>query len=221
MADAFDWTRLTDDPNDGAAQARVLAELDRIRRVHLDCDLAGFVEREARGRRMLDVGMVSHAESYVAEDKWRHRRFARAASYCLGIDILEPLVAKLAAAGWNVRTVDATSDLDLGERFELIFAGDVIEHVDDPVRLLRFCGRHLAPGGRLLVATPNPFSRNFVRKFKKDRTALVNLDHLAWYTPTNAMEVARRAGGLALAHVHLIKPVGFRELEQLLVKLGP
>jgi hypothetical protein len=35
---------------------------------------------------------------------------------------------------------------------------------------------------------------------------VVNLDHIAWITPTQAMELARRAG-IALAAYHLIKPI--------------
>jgi 2-polyprenyl-3-methyl-5-hydroxy-6-metoxy-1,4-benzoquinol methylase len=60
------------------------------------------------------------------------------------LDILAPLVEELRGRGFNVRCVDATSDADLGERFEIVFAGDVIEHVDNAVALLRFAGRHLA-----------------------------------------------------------------------------
>ena len=100
---------------------------------------------------------------------------------------------------------DATSDADLGERFDIVFLGDVIEHVDNPVALLRFGGRHLAPNGRILVSTPNPFSRKFYRRFRRHGTPIVNLDHCAWFTPTTALELARRAE-LALIAYHLAKP---------------
>jgi 2-polyprenyl-3-methyl-5-hydroxy-6-metoxy-1,4-benzoquinol methylase len=135
---------------------------------------------------------------------WRHARIHRAASYCVGIDILEPLVKELGKRGFNVRCVDATSEADMGERFDVVFIGDVVEHVDNAVLLLKFAARHLAPGGRLYVTTPNPFSRKFFRQFKREGVMVVNLDHIAWITPTLAMELARRAG-IALAAYHLVK----------------
>jgi len=116
------------------------------------------------------------------------------------------LVRDLREQGYDARCVDATSDADLGERFDLVFAGDVIEHVDNAVALLRFAKRHLDPGGRLLVATPNPFSRKFYRRFRHEGVAMINLDHVAWITPTMALELGRRAG-LALHAYHLVKPI--------------
>lgn len=42
------------------------------------------------------------------------------------------------------------------ERFDAILLIDVLEHLDDPRRSLRRCMELLAPGGALLVATPDP-----------------------------------------------------------------
>jgi SAM-dependent methyltransferase len=44
-----------------------------------------------------------------------------------------------------------------GDRFEVVIAFEVIEHVRDPAGLLANLRRWLAPGGRLLLSTPNGF----------------------------------------------------------------
>jgi SAM-dependent methyltransferase len=204
---SFDWTCVSDDPNNRRAKAEVRALLPELRKLHTDTDLTGFVLQAVAGKRVLDIGVVSHSARYFDEPGWRHGRIAKAAGYCLGLDILEPLVAELNARGFNVRCVDATSELDLGERFEAIFIGDVMEHVDNPSALLRFAKRHLAKDGRILAATPNPFSRKFVRQFFRQGVMVVNLDHLAWFTPTMAIEIGRRIG-LQLTAYHLVKPIG-------------
>jgi len=203
----FDWTRISDDPNNRKAKAEARALLPLLRKVHTDTDLTGFVERAVAGKRVLDIGVVSHSARYFDEPGWRHGRIHKAAGYCLGLDILEPLVAELNSRGFNVRCVDATSELDLGERFDTIFIGDVMEHVDNPSALLLFAKRHLSPGGRILAATPNPFSRKFVRQFLREGVVVVNLDHMAWFTPTMALEISRRIG-LRLQAYHLVKPIG-------------
>jgi 2-polyprenyl-3-methyl-5-hydroxy-6-metoxy-1,4-benzoquinol methylase len=120
------------------------------------------------------------------------------------VDILAPLVRELNERGYDVRCVDATSEADLGERFEVVFLGDILEHVTDPLGLLRFAGRHTEADGRIIATTPNPFSRKFLRRFRRDGAVVVNLDHVAWITPTMAMELARRAG-MELRCYHLVK----------------
>lgn len=222
MTTDLDWTAVSDDPNNPQAKALVRRRLSELRRVHLDTDLTDYVTAAAVGLRVLDIGVVSHSARYFDQHGWRHRRIARAASYCLGLDILEPLVAQLNQRGFNVRCVDATSDADLGERFDVVFIGDVVEHVDNPLALLRFAKRHLAASGRLLVATPNPFSRKFFRQFRREGVIVVNLDHVAWFSPTMALELARRSG-LQLVAYHLIKPMsrGRRFLKKLAWRLEP
>jgi SAM-dependent methyltransferase len=206
MIDFFDWTRLTDDPNDSKTKQLVRRRLLAARQIHLDLDLTEFVLDAATAKRVLDIGVASHATRYILDPGWRHGKIRAVAARCVGIDILEPLVRDLREQGYDVRCVDATSDADLSERFDLVFAGDVIEHVDNAVALLRFAKRHLDPGGRLLVTTPNPFSRKFYRRFRREGVAMINLDHVAWITPTMALELGRRAG-LALHAYHLVKPI--------------
>lgn len=201
----LDWTSVSDDPNNPKARDAVRAWLTSARRIHTSHDLLGHIESLVAGKRVLDIGVVEHSLHYMNRPDWRHGRICRKASYCLGIDILEPLVNELCGRGFNVRCVDATSDADLGERFDIAFIGDVVEHVDNAARLLKFAARHLSPGGRLYVTTPNPFSRKFVRQFKREGVMVVNLDHVAWITPTMAMELARRAGIRMVAY-HLVKP---------------
>jgi 2-polyprenyl-3-methyl-5-hydroxy-6-metoxy-1,4-benzoquinol methylase len=219
---ALDWTSVSDDPNSTAAKAAVREWLAQARRLHLDCDVLGLAESLVRGKRVLDIGVVSHSARYFDQAGWRHGRISRAAAYCLGLDILAPLVEELRSRGFNVRCVDATSEEDLGERFEIVFAGDVIEHVDSAVALLRFAGRHLAPGGRLYVTTPNAFSRKFYRQFRREGVMVTNLDHVAWISPTMALELGRRAG-VRLEAYHLAKPYAGlnRALHQLLWQFTP
>jgi SAM-dependent methyltransferase len=199
-----DWTALTDDPNNGAAKRAVLDYLLSVRRVHTDVALLEFIESLVRNRSVLDIGVVSHSARYLDQPDWRHGRIARIARRCIGVDILQELVNELNQRGFNVVCVDATSEYDIGERFELVFIGDVLEHVNDPTRLLRFAARHLQPGGRIYASTPNPFSRKFYRRFRREGTSIANLDHVAWITPTQAMEIARRAG-VGLRAYHLVK----------------
>jgi 2-polyprenyl-3-methyl-5-hydroxy-6-metoxy-1,4-benzoquinol methylase len=218
----IDWTRLSDDPNNRAAKDEVRRYLLSLRCLHTDVGLAEFIDRLVEGKAVLDVGVAAHAPRYIDQPEWRHGRIARRARYSLGIDILAPLVEALRARGFNVACADATSEQDLGERFELVFLGDVLEHVDSPLRLLRFAARHLVPGGRVYASTPNPFSRKFYRQFRRDGTAIVNLDHVCWITPTQALELARRAG-LRLAAYHVVKPLGRRSraLRSLAWKIWP
>ncbi len=56
--------------------------------------------------------------------------------------------------------------------FQHIVAGDILEHVLDPERLLTELARYLAPGGAVLVSVPN-----FAHWYPRSRTALGRFDY--------------------------------------------
>lgn len=197
---------LDGDPNNPEARLAASYKLKEIRQIHTNTDLIGFVLSQVAGKRVLDIGFACHTMKYADHSKWRHALISKVAEYTLGIDILAPMTQELTSRGYNVRCVDATSEEDLGERFDLVFIGDVLMHVENPSALLRFARRHCSPGGRILISTPNPFSRKFIRQFMREGVMVVCLDHVAWITPTHVMELARRTKLNLLAY-HLIKPI--------------
>ncbi len=200
----MDWTKISDDPNNEKARELIKEAILSRRKIINDCGMLDYVVTRIQGKKVLDVGMVAHSENRLSQSNWRHEIIRKNANYCLGIDILEKLVNQLKENDYNVQCVDATSDFDIGDKFDIVFLGDVIEHVDNPVKLLKFSKRHLTKDGVILASTPNPFSRKFIRQVRKNDTSIVNLDHIAWITPTMALEIGRRAD-LDLKHYFLIK----------------
>lgn len=57
-------------------------------------------------------------------------------------------------------------DLDLGQRFDVVLLSEVVEHVAHPDRLLAKAATLVAPGGRVVLTTPNGgYFRNPLPKF--------------------------------------------------------
>ena len=54
-----------------------------------------------------------------------------------------------------IQPIYATTEIDLGGRFELVYASEVIEHVDDPKAFIDICTAHLGPRGILVLTTPD------------------------------------------------------------------
>lgn len=191
----LDWRSVSTNPNDKNATLRMDEFLRGVTHVEPITRLDMVIEF-CRDHDVLDIGAGEHDPSYYSEDGWEHGRIVKVARRAVAIEINPELCAHYKAKGFDFRCVDATSDVDLGERFDRVFIGDVIEHVNDPVALLNFAKRHLRPGGAILITTPNPFAPRFRghRAKRGTRYVMANLEHTRWISVSNMYELALRAG---------------------------
>jgi 2-polyprenyl-3-methyl-5-hydroxy-6-metoxy-1,4-benzoquinol methylase len=190
----FDWRGVSADPTNRAATLQLdhfLQSITRVEEISRREMLLDFV----RDKTVLDIGAGEHDLSFFSPD-WEHGLICGVAKSAVAAEINAELCAAYREKGFDFRCVDATSEADLGERFERVFMGDVIEHVNDAVGLLAFARRHLAPEGRILLTTPNPFAPRYRRSRQRwgTRYVMANLEHTAWVSTSNMHELAFRAG---------------------------
>ncbi|HEY2044209.1 MAG TPA: bifunctional glycosyltransferase/class I SAM-dependent methyltransferase [Jatrophihabitans sp.] len=86
-----------------------------------------------------------------------------------------------------------------GDDFDVVVAADVIEHVRDPARLLRQMADVLAPGGQIIISTPN-FGHWYSRgraatgTFDYDRRGILDQTHLRFFTRASLRRTLHAAG---------------------------
>ncbi|MBN2408840.1 MAG: class I SAM-dependent methyltransferase, partial [Candidatus Aminicenantes bacterium] len=95
------------------------------------------------------------------------------------------------------------------DSFQAIVMNHVIEHVPDPSGVLRKCRRLLAPGGRMVIVTPNPAGLGH-RLFKKSWANLDPPRHPHLFSPKALRAAAEEAGfesilGASKTRYHFIR----------------
>lgn len=124
-------------------------------------DRADYLIEAIRGRRAAHVGFVdSGCWSYHDRfDSWLHAHLDAAASSLVGLDLDEAGVQRALELGFAAHAVDARDPeavAALGlDPVDVVVAGEVIEHLDDSGSFLEGLHSLVAPGGRLVVTTPN------------------------------------------------------------------
>jgi len=144
---------------------RPLHKLNPLRLAWMKEAIAGHFGRPAtpadalKGLRILDVGCGA---GLVCEP------FARMGAETIGIDAAPKLIAaaRLHAAESGL-TIDyrATAAEDLaraGERFDVVLALEVVEHVNDVAAFVATCAAMVKPGGLMIASTINRTPKAFV-----------------------------------------------------------
>jgi 2-polyprenyl-3-methyl-5-hydroxy-6-metoxy-1,4-benzoquinol methylase len=137
-----------------------------------------------RGQRVLDIGTGSA------------KHLPRLARLGLKVEGIEPDRAAAEAArqgGLNVTLGDFMTHEYESSSFDFVTMSHVIEHLHEPEKAFRKALNLLAPGGRLVVLTPNVASRGH-RKFGRNWSMLDAPRHLVLFDPQTIGILARRSG---------------------------
>ncbi len=151
-----------------------------------------FVTERCHGKNVLDVGCVQHDPSFATNKHWLHKAIHAVASDLIGLDIDSKGVRVLQEQGYNLVHGDA-QDFFLDRTFDVIVAGDLIEHLSNYGKFLECCVQHMTNESQLIICTPNPWHwHKIARAFWHD--VPVNGEHTCWMCPTTLAQLSRRFG---------------------------
>ena len=189
------WTEDDLDPNAASALARRALTLRAAWRPQVP-DRAVFLVERSRGRHVLDIGCVAHDVARMSSPAWLHGRLAAVAASCVGVDILQEGVDEMLRLGHRAIVHDLSSGVGpLADEapFDVIVAGELVEHVGSNDMLFAVAAQLLAHDGELIITTPNPWSPSRVRAGRLGHV-WENVDHVVFAFPSGVAELAERHG---------------------------
>lgn len=142
--------------------------------------------------KILDLGCVQHSVEKASNDDWVHGELYDIGDEVVGLDFQKEEIEKLQDRGYNVVHGDA-ENLDFDEQFDVVVAGELIEHLSNVGDFLDGVREHLPPDGELIMTTPNPWA---FHRFKQALFGGVycNEEHTCWFDERTLRQVLDRHG---------------------------
>jgi glycosyltransferase involved in cell wall biosynthesis/ubiquinone/menaquinone biosynthesis C-methylase UbiE len=177
--------------------------------------------------RILDLG----CSSGLLSEKLRAR-----GHFLVGVDRSEVEGVRSRTDSFFVADLERGIPPEVGSGFDVVIAGDVIEHLSHPVDALRQIYSVLRPGGQVFLSVPNfghwyPRLRVAFGLFGYDRRGILDATHLRFFTRTSLRRLVKRAGFDILEETATGLPLGVitdssgaklvRAIDDSLVRLRP
>lgn len=110
-----------------------------------------------KNKNVLDLGVGD------TDYRFLHRFIVKHSKSAVGIELDENRAKKLNNQGYNIKVGNAET-INLNKKFDVVIAGDLIEHIDNPGLMLDNITDHLKEDGIFICNTPNIYSFNFSLK---------------------------------------------------------
>lgn len=167
-------------------------------------DREAYICNTCTGKSVIDLGCIRHNAEFASTDpNWLHKRIKAVALRVVGVDYLRDEIPKLVALGFDIQYGDVTRPLDIMEQFDVIVAGDLIEHLVNFEGFFDNCKRLLKPGGVLLLSTPNPFFADEYHYVAFKGSHLINPEHTCWIDPLAMLQLVSRFD-LQIDHIRFV-----------------
>ena len=144
------------------------------------------------GKHVLDLGCRDGAltEAYASGND------------IVGVDADKEALAEAARRGIETHWADLDQPLELGdESFDVVVAGELLEHLRDPHRLVREIRRVLKPGGTFVASVPNAYRLKGRLRFLAGRAPESDPTPLQIFSPS---DVRTLLAGFEDPHLHFI-----------------
>jgi SAM-dependent methyltransferase len=156
-----------------------------------------------RGKKVLHLGCTNYpyTAATIADGSLLHFRLKSVAQTVTGFDADNEGLEVLRSFGetdLHYANLEKLEETDFHEKFEVIVAGEMIEHLNNPGLFLEGIKRFLAPDGRLMITTINAYcGMRFIVYGLRGRGGVmepVHPDHVAYYSYSTLRLLLERHG---------------------------
>ena len=147
-------------------------------------------------KKVLDCGGVDHTfgADKRQEGDWLHDLLVEEASECLGVDILEDKVNEINANNKYRFIVCNVEELPFCQEYDVVVAGEIIEHIYNAGLFLDGVWRSLKDDGIVVITTPNAYGASFAFHSWFGGSEVCHKEHTCYYSRQTLSYIVERHG---------------------------
>jgi len=161
-------------------------------------DRIAYIADCCKGKVVLDVGCLDETALQKRDtEHWLHKRIANLAKRVFGVDFSSKIPDGGITTADNAKIVrgdgvDLALEVINADDFQIIVAGEFIEHIESPLKFFRNV-RAAFPGRELVISTPNgpAFANTLLGMIQRE---VQHPDHLHVFTYKSLNTLCMRAG---------------------------
>lgn len=158
---------------------------------------SAFLLKQSKNKVTLHLGCVDtgYTTQRIQTDRLLHSQLSKVTKKLYGVDFNREGVDHLKSNGFqNLFVANIEQPFSLDRQFDVILAGEVIEHLSNPGQFLLNIKKHLKPNGKLIITIPNAQYLIGIVRMLKFNIETVHEDHVLYFSATTIRTILQRYG---------------------------
>ena len=170
-----------------------------------------ILQNYIKNKDVLDLGCIDVGKRKLKQrfNIWIHDFIREHSKYCLGVDVNKKEIANLQRKGYNIIHGNVEK-LNLNRKFDVVFAGELIEHLNNLGLFLNSVKKHLKKDGYFILTTPNPFFFMYSIRIILNTDLKINPTHTGWFDIQTVTKLLRDHGFKVEKTIFINKPKWYR-----------
>lgn len=180
---------------------------DKDRKIEINLDRCQYLINYITGKSVLHVGCSDYpiTKERLISNNLLHKKLAAHACNVVGIDISEQGIEILKDNGFlNVHIMDAEK-INFPDKFDIVLAGDVIEHINNPGLFVDKSRDLINTGGEIIVCVPSALTFNNYKAWFLGYEQ-VHCDHNYYFSPKTLANLFSRFDFIPVKLVFTVQP---------------
>ncbi len=156
-------------------------------------DRHDYIVEACKGKKVLHIGCIGNSyKSTSIYEPWLHKEISDASSSCVWIDLYKERIDEAAKLSDSTIVYGDASNFDVHDTFDVIVAGEIIEHIDNFAAFFATIRRHSNKDTVIILTTPNPFNFSNIIRVLFTGKPIFDVDHVVYFDIFTLWQMLKR-----------------------------
>jgi 2-polyprenyl-3-methyl-5-hydroxy-6-metoxy-1,4-benzoquinol methylase len=156
-------------------------------------DRHDYIKEICNWKKVLHIWCIGNSyKSKLEYEPWLHKEICDSSKECIWVDLFKERIEEAEKLSWSKIFYWNAQDFDLWDKFDVIVAWEIIEHLDNFVSFFDTLKKHSNKDTIIVLTTPNVFNFSSLIRILFTWKPIFDPDHVVYFDEFTLWQMLKR-----------------------------
>lgn len=156
-------------------------------------DRHDYIKEICAWKKVLHIWCIGNSYKSISEyEPWLHKEICNSSKECIWVDLFKERIEEAEKLSWSKIFFGNAENFDLQDKFDVIVAWEIIEHLDNFVSFFNTVKKHSDKNTVIILTTPNVFNFSSLIRILLTGKPIFDPDHVVYFDEFTLGQMLKR-----------------------------